>query len=252
VVGALALAFARREVESNRSELRVLLGSCNLLLVFAALWFVLIARTPLFFGRYLVALSPVLGGLCVLQVGCLLALRRNGARRSASAGLAAIAVVWVGAALVRAPELRGRWSELREPYRGPLDHVIPYLAEHYANPEELVIATNYEDFSYMFYLGATTTFGYYAPDRVRDSALVPDVIIPRPWPVNLQALEHLAAQGSYIAREFPVANVRVNNLPELSRRNQSGLVHRFHSPVPGPDGAALVIGERQAPAKGAG
>jgi hypothetical protein len=39
----------------------------------------------------------------------------------------------------------------------------------------------------------------------------------------------------------------VNNLPELSPRSQAGLVHRFRSPEPGRDGAALVIGERQLP-----
>jgi len=246
-VGALASVVARRGAGSVGRDVRVLLGTCDLLLWFAALWVALIALTPLFFTRYLVPLSPVICGLCVLQAGGLLALRRTAARRPAEAGLVAIAVALAGASVVRAPELRGRWAELREPYRGPLDHVIPYLAESYPNPAELVIATNYEDVSYMFYLGATTTLGFYAPDRVRDLAIVPDVIIPRPWPVNLSALEHLAAQKSYIGREFPVANVRVNNLPELSPRNQSGLVHRFRSPVVGTDGAALVIGERQAP-----
>jgi hypothetical protein len=225
----------------------VLFGTCDLLLVFTALWVALIAFTPLFFTRYLVPLSPVLCASCVLQAGGLLALRRTGARRAAAAGLAAIAVAAVGAAVVRVPELYGRWTELREPYRGPLDHVIPYLATSYPEPAKLVIATNYEDVSYMFYLGATTVLGYYAPDRVRDLAIVPDVIIPRPWPRNLRALEHLASQGSYAAREFPVANLPVNNLPDLSLRNQSGLVHRFRSPVVGADGAALVIGERQVP-----
>jgi hypothetical protein len=63
--------------------------------------------------------------------------------------------------------------------------------------------------------------------------------------VNLRELEQLSNQQPYAPREFPVANVRVNNLPELSPRNQSGEVHRFRSPVPGRDGAALRIGERQ-------
>ena len=178
-------------------------------------------------------------------MGCLVALRRTRAARTATAGLAAVAIAWAACAAVRAPELRGRWEELREPYRGPLDHVIPYLAEHYPSPADLVIATNYEDYAYMFYLGATTVLGYYAPERERDLAFVPDVIIPRPWPVNLRALEHLANQQDYVMHAFPVANARVNNLPELSARNQSGLVHRFRSPVPGRDGAPLVIGERQ-------
>ena len=46
---------------------------------------------------------------------------------------------------------------------------------------------------------------------------------------------------------LPVANVRANNLPELSPLNQSGLVHRFRSPEPGVDGDPLLIGERRQP-----
>ena len=233
-LGAVALALARRGLAPpDASRLRRAIAACDLVLALAVIWTLLIARTPLFFSRYLVALSPLLCAACVLQVGCLVALRRTSAARTATAGLAAVALAWLACAAVRGPELRGRFAELREPYRGPLDHVIPYLAERYPEPADLVIATNYEDFSYMFYLRATAVLGYYAPERERDLAFVPDVIIPRPWPVNLRALEYLASQQPYVAREFPVANVRANNLPELSPRNQSGLVHRFRSPVPG-------------------
>lgn len=245
--GAVALAFARRGLAPHARDLRTAIAACDLVLVLAVIWVLLIARTPLFFSRYVVALSPLLCAACVLQVGCLAALRRTGAARTATAGLAAVALAWAACAAVRVPELRGRLDELREPYRGPLDHVIPYLAERHPNPAELVIATNYEDFAYMFYLRATTVLGFYAPERARDLSFVPDVIIPRPWPVNLRALEHLSNQHSYATREFPVANTRVNNLPELSPRNQAALIHRFRSPVPGRDGAALLIGERQQP-----
>jgi hypothetical protein len=252
VLGALALGLALRRAGSARGELRVLVGACHLLLGLVAIWVALVARTPLFFERYLVALSPVLGIATVLAVGGLLALRETPARRCAQAGIAAIALALAGSAAVRVPELRGRWTELLEPYRGPLDHVIPYLAERYPDPAELVIATNYEDFSYMFYLRAKTTFGFYAPLEVRihDLETAPDVIIPRPWMANLRALQHLAAQGEYVPHEFPVANVLVNNLPELSH-NPSGAVHRFTSPVVGRDGKALVIGERRAAEGGA-
>jgi len=244
--GVFALAAARRRVALDR-DLRHASAACILVLALAAVWMVVIARTPLFFSRYLVALSPLLSAACVIEVGCLLALRRTAAARAATVGLVAMAIAGLGSAAARLPELRGRIAELREPYRGPLDYVIPYLAEQYPNPADLVIATNYDEFSYMFYLRATAVFGYSAPDRERDLGFVPDVIIPRPWPVNQRALRHLASQGNYLAQPFPVANTPVNNLPELSPRNQSRIVHLFHSPQPDRDGAALVIGERQKP-----
>jgi hypothetical protein len=163
-LGAVALAFARRGLASpDAGRLRAAIAACDLVLALAVIWTLLIARTPLFFSRYLVALSPLLCAACVLQVSCLVALRRTGAARTATAGLAAVAIAWLACAAVRGPELRGRFEELREPYRGPLDHVIPYLAERHPNPADLVIATNYEDFAYMFYLRATTVLGFYAP-----------------------------------------------------------------------------------------
>jgi hypothetical protein len=247
LLGALALGIARCRLGADRGSLRRAFIACDLALSLAAVWVALIARMPLFFSRYLVTLSPVLGAAWVLQVGCLVSLRRTEAARIATAGLAAVAIAGLFCAAIRGPELRGRLEELGTPYRGPLDYVIPYLIERYPNPEHLVIATNYEDFSYMFYLRATTEFGYYSRKRERDATFVPDVIIPRPWPVNMRALEDLASQGSYVEHEFPVANVGANNLPDLFARNQSGLVHRFRSPVPGRDGAALLIGERQQP-----
>ena len=152
LLGALALGVARWRLGHEAAELRPAMVACDLALALAAVWLVLIARTPLFFSRYLVALSPLLSAACVLQVGCLVALRRTAAARTATAGLAAVALAGLGCAAVRMPELCGRIAELREPYRGPLDHVIPYLVERYPNPADLVIATNYEEFSFMFYL----------------------------------------------------------------------------------------------------
>jgi hypothetical protein len=243
-IGAVALAFARRQIGPDAGDLRGAVFACDLALALAVVWVIGIARTPLFFSRYVVPLAPVLCAVGMLQIGCLVALRRN---RAAAVGLAAMAVAALVSAAVRAPELRGRFEELREPYRGPLDHVIPYLAARYPKPADLVIATNFEDFSYMFYLGATVTVGYFPSEPGRDFAFVPDVIIPRTWKVHRDALQQLAQQGPYVPTELPVANVKVNNLPELSPRNQAHLIHRFHSPEVGPDGPALVIGEREQP-----
>jgi hypothetical protein len=243
-IGAVALAFARRGIGRDAGGLRGALFACDLALALAATWVILIARTPLFFSRYVVALAPVLCAVGVLQVACLAALRRN---HAAAVGLAAMAAAALASAAARAPELRGHLDELREPYRGPLDVAIPYLAERYPKPADLVIATNFEDFSYMFYLGATVLVGYFPSEPGRTLAFVPDVIIPRTWKMHLDALQQLAQQGSYVAHELPVANVKANNLPELSPRNQARLVHRFRSPEPGRDGPALVIGEREQP-----
>lgn len=155
-------------------------------------------------------------------------------------GAAALAA---GSAL-RAPELAGRVAELRRPYRGPLDYVIPYLRERYPDPSRLVIATNYEDPAFVFYLGSRVTVGFYAADLERDLQLLPDVIVARPWPDQLEVLEALASRARYAERRFPVANLRWNQTPSLSAPIGAGRGHRFRDPVIGVDGPELVILER--------
>ncbi len=92
------------------------------------------------------------------------------------------------------------------------------------------------------YLGSPWAQYYFAAPAVADS--------PARRSVGVSAAFRVPAAGRggrpRVGRRAPGSrNVRINNLPELSPRNQSGLVHRFRSPVVGVDGAALVIGERQ-------
>jgi hypothetical protein len=125
--------------------------------------------------------------------------------------------------------------------------VIPYLAEKHPDPSKLVIATNYEEPAFMFYLGSRVTVGFYAPDLERDLALPADVIVPRPWPDQLGALRRLAADGQFEPHAFPVGNLRWNNTPSLSARVGASAGHRFRDPVIDADGPQLVILERVAP-----
>jgi hypothetical protein len=58
-----------------------------------------------------------------------------------------------------------------------------------------VIATNYEEPAFMFYLGSRVLVGFYAPDLAQDLLETPDVIVPRPWPDHMDDLRHLAARA---------------------------------------------------------
>jgi hypothetical protein len=147
--------------------------------------------------------------------------------------------------------LAGRCAELRHPYRGPLDYVIPYLKERYPDPSKLVIATNYEDPAFVFYLGSKVSVGFYGADLERDLQLVPDVIVARPWPDQLEVLQALASRARYVERRFPVANLRWNQTPSLSAPIGAGRGHRFRDPVIDVDGPELVILERLEPTAGA-
>jgi hypothetical protein len=227
--------------------LRARLEIAGLLALLGIVYALLVAQTPFLFERYFIALSPLLTVLLLLDafsVADLLRLRQGLARRAGAVGAALAVACGLASLWARVPEFRGRLQEIRVPYRGPLDYVIPYLKQAHARPDELVIATNYEEPAYMFYLGSRVTVGFYGADLERDLAIVPDVIVPRPWPDHVEVLRALSERASYAAREFPVENLRWNNSPALMGRGAERFAHRFRTPEP--EGRLpLVILERQ-------
>lgn len=221
--------------------------SCARFLWLAILVYALeVMGIPFLFERYFVVLGPLLCAALLLDLASAWELARGAApsRRVARVGIALCAVAAAAVLALRAPELAGRVAEIRTPYRGPLDYVIPYLAERYPDPAALVIATNYEEPAFMFYLGSRVLVGFYAPDLARDLAQIPDVIVPRPWPDHMEALQELSTRARYETHAFPVGNLRWNNTPSLSARVGSRAGHRFRDPVIGEDGPELVILER--------
>lgn len=223
---------------------RPVLAGCGSVLLVVAVWWALVARTPFFYERYYVALSPLLACVGVLAAGLLWQQRSAASARVAGGVLAVLCLFSLHA---RTPDLAGRWSGMGERYRGPLDVAVRFVADLPPQERPLVVSTNYEDHSFMFYLGAKAVLGFYAPDRVGDRAVLPDVIIPRPWAKNQKALIDQARRASFEAHELPVANLKANNVPSLSERNQAKLVHRFVSPPPDAGFGPLRIYVRQEP-----
>jgi hypothetical protein len=177
---------------------------------------------PLALERYFVVLSPLVSGLFLLDAAALIRLASAaGARRGrpragglAAAGLAALALAAHPQVVADA---RGRLAELATPYRGPLDFAIPYLRQRFPHPEDLVIATNYEEYSFMYYLGSHTIVGLALANLSRDRALEPDVVVPRRhWPRSLVELGPWLRAGEWEEVRFPVRDLHQNTVPELS------------------------------------
>jgi hypothetical protein len=124
--------------------------------------------------------------------------------------------------------LKGHLYEMLNQYRGPLDYVIPYIKENYPNPEKLVIATNYEETSFMYYLNAKVTVGYVGNNLEADARVVPDIIIYRKlWPSFEHIFIKFLEQHAYARISFPVLDYTVNNIPELN--GLPHLQHRFRT-----------------------
>jgi len=224
--------------------LRQRLAAADFLTLLVAVYVLLVARTPFYYERYYIALSPILCAIALLDGLTLVDLARSvtyPSRRIARDAAVAFGFALVVMTGVRLPELRGRLHEIATPWRGPLDHLIPYLQEHYERPERLVVATNYEGPALMYYLDSIVLVGFYAPNLNRDFLYQPDVIVPRRWPKSKPWLGRLARRASYGQTELPVEDEGANNVPSLSPNNQAGLVHRFHTADPPDPRRQLVI-----------
>lgn len=107
--------------------------------------------------------------------------------------------------------------ELFHPYKGVLDYGIPFIQSLFKNPESLVIATNYEECSYMYYLKSKIIIGCNNINLREDLKSTPDLIIPRKqWKGNFsKIIEHFLKKSNYAAYYFPVYDFPVNNYPQL-------------------------------------
>src|SRR5262245_13551105 len=226
---AMRLVVARGSERDDDAAAALRRRIASFLLLFCVCYVLLVSITPFIWERYFIALSPVINALLLLDTWTFARRLRAAPRRRwiAAAGIL-MAVCFVLNVGMRVPELRGRVYEITHRYKGPLDYIVPYLRERYPDPSALVIATNYEDPAYMYYLGSRVTVGFFGANLAEDLEVQPDVIVFRPWGQQRPALELLKSRARYQVRIFPVRSAKVNNLPGLSPRSAGrGLIHRF-------------------------
>ena len=210
-----------------------------------SLGFVLLGcLNPLALERYFVVLSPVVTGLFLL---CAFALVESidAGRVASQRRTAAIVALVLLTLLLRVPGLaavRGRVQEIVTPVRGPLDYVIPLLQDRYADTEKLVIATNYEEYAFMYYLGSHTIIGLSLNNLLADRVLEPDVVVPRRrWPHSLRRLSTFLREGDFEAVRLPVRDLHHNSVPALSRSRFIPDPHRFETATTDDPDEQLVI-----------
>jgi len=229
---ALVVRVAAWQLRAGSRESRAIAAG---LLLFSAGTVAFGCLNPLALERYFIVSSPALTGAFLLDAFALVdaAGRRASRRRWAcTAAAAGIALLTLALRVPGLPAVEGRLAELAEPARGPLDYAIPFLAERYEHPEQLVIATNYEEYAFMYYLDSHVIVGLSLNNLRRERDLAPDVVIPRRrWPRSLRALGPFLRDGDWEEVRLPVADVHHNNVPALSASRFIPAPHRFVTPA---------------------
>lgn len=242
VVALLLRALAQTVGAGDASARRVAGG----LVLFAAVNVAVAALNPLPLERYVIVVGPALLAAMIVDAVALVGwARARWPSRKRAAGLAAGIGVAVLVLLSRVPGgevIAARAGELFDPARGPIDFAVPALAERFRHPEDLVIATNYEEYAFMYYLRSHVIVGLSGNNLRHDQGLVPDVVIPRRrWPASLDELRPFLRRGDWEELRLPVQDVHFNNVPALSASRFLPAPHRFETPRSDDPAAQLTL-----------
>lgn len=246
----LLLLFWRRL--RDETGLHPALRLSLLLSVYFVVQALVIGKIPnLLFTRYFITLQPILVLSFALDLLILVRLSpgMEARRRMACAAVVTVLITGsIGWAFSQNRQLiRGRLYEVSHRYQGVLDFVIPYIRERYARPDRLTVATNYEETSYIYYLGCRVIVGFLNPDLQQSLLERPDCIIYRRFwssPANDTIFSSFLERNDYEMVRFPVLDYGFNNIPETVQLIPiPGIIHLFgtaHTDDPG-DQATLFI-----------
>jgi len=162
------------------------LWASNFFSLFFIIYILVITKmpVPVIYQRYFIILQPISTIILLLDIFITFELigrinPLNTKNITTLFVLFLICLLFMQGSLNKIGHIKNYIYELSHQYKGPLDFVIPYIKSKYDKPGRLVIATNYEECSYMYYLGSRVIIGYVGNNLEEDLKIQPDVIIFR-------------------------------------------------------------------------
>lgn len=220
------------------------------LTIYFVVYSILIGRIPNdLFVRYFINLQPVLICIMLFNTATLFSYFYKHSctsyriYRYAIVGFTCIGICFI---YVRNNELiSGHWHEIHHQYKGDLDYIIPYILNNVKSPEKLIVATNYEETSFMYYLKCKTIIGYVNTNLEEDMKNEPDILLyRRKWASNKnnEIFGQFYDRTQYAPVYFPVQDYFVNNIPEINDEILDVFVrHQFETLVAESEEEQLVI-----------
>jgi hypothetical protein len=204
----------------------------NFLTLLFMVYFFAIAKIPNFlFTRYFITLQPLLALIIIFDLAVVYDFF-SGYRTSVMIRTGML-VIFIGFIVfnisTNREDIEGHVYELFHQNKGPLDYVIPFIQHKYKDTEHLVIATNYEETSFMYYLNAKVIIGFVGNNLEEDSHAIPDIIIYRSsWGNFTDRFEAFLEARQYVRISFPGVDYPTNNIPELMKWLPK-FAHRFRT-----------------------
>lgn len=213
--------------------------------IFLIAYVFITCRTPYFYIRHFIVLMPlsILIALFILHVSNLM-FKENTKYSKVLFGL----MIFFGVVVVfvslqkKSKMISGHLYEITHQYKGPLDLIIPYIKEKYKETDKLVIATNYEEFAYMYYLKAKVTIGYIQNNLEDDLKYQPDIIIYRKgwsWQNDAPVFNNFFKTAQYERVTLPIRDYYVNNIPDIN--DKDAITHQYKTLMPTSDADMVDI-----------
>jgi hypothetical protein len=228
IILKLILVALYSRLLKNKLAISQLLFSAYITVFFISFIF-LISRVPNYlFTRYFVAADPLIFIVVITDSLIVTDLLFGGKDSQKRITISAVLILTVLFQISKNSNLLGkRYYELTHKYEGSLDAVIPYIQSNYKDTKSLVIATNYEETSYMYYLGSKVIVGFVGNNLEEDRKILPDIIQYRKsWGTDPAVFSSYLQQAKYERKSFPIRDNFTNNSPEVIFPNPL-LNHQF-------------------------
>lgn len=223
VISTLLLIINFKKILKNDAIKQILTASFVLGWL-VVVYMLMLSRVPNFqFIRYFINLQPLLSIILILNIlaiGMLFSSSKKNQLVTTGILYFIILIFFVSRS---SKMISGYITELKVPYKGPLDYAMDYIKKKYNNTDSLIIATNYEETSYMYYLQSKVIMGFIGNNLEEDCKLTPDIIIFRkmtPMPVDPTCFQGFLNQKTYTPVNLPVFDLPTNNNPEIQFPNK--------------------------------
>lgn len=216
------------------------------LMLFLVVYTLVICRVPVIFipQRYYILLQPISKLILLIDLYILVhilkrmdfgILRRFQPFPFSAVFSAMVIAIFAIQGLGSSKIIADRVFEMFHQYKGPVDFAVEYIQKTFDNPEEIVIATNYEEGSYMYYLGSKVIIGFTRNNFKEDLKMSPDIAIFRRAYIDTKSqmdlIEFLAPSAKYETIQLPVFDTMVNNMPELNNNSSIYIPRHFFKTV---------------------
>jgi len=245
ILKIIILIFARRM--SNDPENMPKFKMSFFLGIFTFVYILFVATIPNYiFSRYFTNLQPVMLCSALLDMFILYSVLQKKLSESTvmkTAALVAIGLLMGRSVLNNKEFISGHCYEITHRYKGCVDYVVEYIRKNVRHPEDLIISTNYEETSFMYYLKSKVIIGFVRNNLKDDLQYQPDIVIYRKgwkWQRDQKIFLSQLQKTEYIPIYLPITDYYVNNIPELSEDKLANR-HQFKTLIPDSSDDQLVM-----------